>query len=186
MIAVRQWRDSRQLLIGAALGVYAALAMLMPGRVGKIVLAAPILLLPIAWPILAFPNTWLALFLACALLAPPLPIALGDTGPHVALLFAAVGLLVGLLRLAEWRFTIDPPAVTLLSLWIILLASVSMAALYSGPAIAAASFARVLLFGISVYVFLFVRDGPGRVDSGQSVRALRLLYWAAAVSALFA
>jgi O-antigen ligase len=186
MILAERWRDSRQFLVGAALGVYAALAALAPSRAGKIALSAPILLLPIVWPIVAIPNAWLAFFLACALLAPPLPIALGDTGPHVALLFAAAGLFAGLLRLREWRFTIDPILVSLVSLWAILLASVSMAAIYSGLSIAAASFARVLLFGISVYVFLYVRDGPGRMGERQSFRALRLLYWAATASALFA
>src|SRR5579864_9475225 len=99
MIRAGGRRDLRQLLAGATLGVYAALVALMPGRAGKLVLWAPLLALPIVWPILMFPNAWLASFLACVLLAPPLPIALGDTGPHVALLFAAAGLFVGLLRL---------------------------------------------------------------------------------------
>jgi O-antigen ligase len=138
------------------------------------------------WPILSAPNGWLVFFFGCALLAPPLPIALGDTGPHVALLFAGAGLLVGLLRIEEWRIAIDPLAVSLATLWAILLASVSMAAIYSGGAIAAASFARVLLFGISVYVFLYVRDGPGRGEQRPPFGAIRLLFWAATASALFA
>jgi len=176
----------RQWLIGAALGCYAAIAALAPGRAGKLVLGAPVLLAPVVWLILAVPNAWLALFLACATLAPPLPIALGDTGPHVALVFAAAGLVAGMLRLSEWRITADPLFAAILALWSIMLASVSMAALDSGLAIAAGSFARALLFGISVYVFLYVRDGPGRMDSRQSMRAVRWLYWAAIASAAFA
>jgi O-antigen ligase len=186
MILAGGRRDSRQLLVGATLGVYAALAALVPGRLSKLVLAAPLLALPIVWPILTFPNAWLAAFLASALLTPPLPIALGDTGPHLALLFAAAGLFVGLLRLSEWRLAIDPLLVSLFSLGAIMLASIGMAALYSGAGIAAASFARVMLFGISVYVFLYVRNGPGRMESTQSFRALRLLFWAAIASAVFA
>ena len=150
MILAGRRRDPRQALTGAALGVYAAAAALMPGRAGKAFLAAPLLVLPIVWSILSTPNGWLVFFFGCALLAPPLPFALGDTGPHVALLFAGAGLLVGLLRLSEWRIAIDPLSVSLATLWAILLASVSMAAIYSGGALAAARFARVLILGISV------------------------------------
>jgi O-antigen ligase len=61
-----------------------------------------------------------------------------------------------------------------------------MAAVYSGAAIAAASLARVLLFGVSIYVFLYVRDGPGRLTLRASLRAIRWLYWAGVLSALYA
>jgi O-antigen ligase len=67
-----------------------------------------------------------------------------------------------------------------------MLASIGMALIYSGADIAAASFARVLLFGISVFIFLYVRDGPARLNSAQSLRWIRLLFWAATLSALFA
>ena len=174
------------MLAGAALGLYAAAVALAPGWGSKAVLCAPLVVIPIAWSILRTSNRWLALFFLCALLTPPLPILLGDSGPHVALLFAGAGLWVGLLRLPEWRFRADFLAVSLLALWAILLASVSMAALYSGAPVAVASFARVLLFGIAVYTFLYVRDGPGGLDQRQSVRAIRWLFWAATVSALFA
>jgi O-antigen ligase len=104
-------------------------------------------------------------------------------------------------------------------------ASVAMAAFYSGFAIAAASMARVMLFGISVYVFFFVGayphadawrfsgGGGGRLvgsrsedararphadawrlsgtggegrDYAVSLNIVRVLFWAAAGSALFA
>jgi O-antigen ligase len=120
------------------------------------------------------------------LLAPPLPIALGDTGPHVALVVAGAGLFIGVLRLGEWRARADVLTISLLSLWTIFAASVSWAALYSGLAIAAGSLARVLLLGISIYVFLYVRDGPARLGAQQAFRFLRLLFWIATCSALFA
>ncbi len=178
--------DMRQVLVGAALGLYAAFVALTPGWGAKAFLCAPLIVIPIAWSLLRTPNRWLALFFACALLAPPLPIRLGDSGPHIALLFAAAGLWIGLLRFGEWRFRVDFLSIALLALGAILFASVSMAAIYSGVPVAAGSFVRVLLFGIAVYTFLYVRDGPGGLDQKQSLRAIRWLFWAATASALFA
>ena len=40
-------------------------------------------------------TAWLTFFFASALLLPPLPIALGDSGPHVCLLFAGMGCCLG-------------------------------------------------------------------------------------------
>jgi len=179
-------RDFRPAFIGVGLGLYATAVALVPSLKSKVVLSAPLIAIPLVWRILSVPNLWLALFLLCALLTPPLPIALGNSGPHVALLFACAGLFVGLLRLPEWRFRAEPVALSLLTLGAVMLASIGMALIYSGVTIAAASFARVLLFGITVFVFLYVRDGPGRLDSRQSLRAIRMLFWAASISALFA
>jgi len=186
MISDTRARDPRQALLGFGIGLYAAAVALAPSLKSKVVLSAPLIAIPLVWRILKVPNLWLMLFLICALLAPPLPIALGNSGPHVALLFACAGLFVGLIRLPEWRFRPDPVAISLLTLGAVMLASIGMALIYSGPDIAAASFARVLLFGIPVYVFLYVRDGPGRLDSRQSLRLIRMLFWAAILSALFA
>ena len=186
MIATLRAPGRREALAGLAAGIYAALVALTPGIGAKAVLCAPLIAIPLAWPILRTPRAWLALFFACALLLPPLPIQLGDSGPHIALLFAAAGLLIGLLRLSEWRFEIDWLAGSILVLVAIILASVAMALIYSGFAIAAASFARVLLMGISAYVFLYVGQGPGRMQAAQGFRWIRWLFWAAALSALFA
>ncbi len=186
MIPNTRTADSRQVIAGAALGLYAAAVALAPGWGTKAILCVPLMAIPMVWSILRRPNQWLTLFFLCALLAPPLPIALGDSGPHVAVQFAAAGLFVGLLRFREWRFRVDFAAVSLLMLLAIFFASVSMAALYSGPIVAAASLARVVLFGVSVYTFLYVRDGPGALNQRQSSRAIRWLFWAASLSALFA
>ncbi len=174
------------MLVGAALGLYAAMVALAPGWSTKAVLCAPLIAIPMGWFLLSTPNGWLVVFFLSALLAPPLPIALGDSGPHVALLFAGAGLFVGLLRIRDWRFQADLPAVSIVTLWAIFLASVSMAAIYSGLTLAASSLARVLLFGISAYVFLYVRDGPGGLDERRAFRAIRWLFLAATISALFA
>jgi len=183
--AVRAW-DRRPLLIGGTLGLYAAAAALAPGWLAKAALCAPLLVIPIAWSLLRTPNRWLTWFLATALLLPPFPIALGDSGPHVALLFAAAGFAVGLMRIAEWRFQIDAVPVAMLALLAIALSSVGMAVVYSGAVIAAGSLARVCLFGVAVFVFFYVRYGPGTLGERDSWRAIHWLYWAAVISALFA
>ena len=113
------------MLAGLAVGIYAALVALAPGISAKAVLCAPLIAVPIAWPIFRTPWAWLALFFACALLLPPLPIQLGDSGPHIALVFAAAGLLIGWLRLSEWRFEIDSLAGSILAFVAIVLASVA-------------------------------------------------------------
>ncbi|HLH00015.1 MAG TPA: O-antigen ligase family protein [Bryobacteraceae bacterium] len=176
----------REALLGAGLGGYAALAALAPSIAAKAVLCAPLIAIPIAWPMLRKPRLWLALFFAAALLLPPLPIHLGDSGPHVALVFAGAGLFIGLLRLAEWRIEINSIGGCLLALFAIVFASLAMALIYSGVSIAAGSLARVCLLGISVYVYFYVRSGPGRIPGFEGFRWIRLLFCAAALSALFA
>jgi O-antigen ligase len=175
--------DRRELLWGASLGLYAAVVALVPGFPWKVALCAPVVLVPAMWWMLGGATRWLALFFLSALLLPPLPIAIGNSGPHVALVFAAAGVFVGLLRASQFKFQGDWLGVSLLTLFVVLLGSVAMAAIYSGWDVAAGSLARVLLLGISVYVFLYVRDGPGL---GRAFGWLRLLFWAAAGSAVFA
>src|SRR5262249_57790501 len=98
-----------------ALGLGAGAIGLAPGW-SKAVLAAPAALAPLVAWIMARPLRWVALFLAAALLLPPLPIPIGDSGPHPALLFAAVGLFAGLFLLRRWPFPGVGPAAPLLSL----------------------------------------------------------------------
>jgi len=179
-------RHRRELVWGGALGAYAATVAMVPGVAPKALLAAPLVAIPILWALIRTPTAWLALFFGCALLTPPLPIAIGDSGPHIAILIAGLGLFAGFLRLGEWRFRPDTLAISLIALLVIFAASIASAAVYSGSSIAAGSLARVALFGISAYVFLYVRDGPGQLDPSQSLRAIRWLFFAGALSALFA
>ena len=95
-------------------------------------------------------------------------------------MFAALGLVAGVARLGEWRFPASSLNAAIAALLGVLLASVAAAAIYSGPEYAAASFARVALFGISVYVFFYSSCGPGEFLN------LRLLYFAGIAAALFA
>src|SRR4051794_41696305 len=126
--------------VAAAMGLWAAAIALAPGAPLKAVLAAPAALLPISWWTVARPGRWVALFLATALLLPPLPIAIGDSGPHICLLFAGLGLLAGVLWGGEWQ--ISGVGAPLVALFGILLASVASAAWYSGGLAAAGSLAR--------------------------------------------
>jgi hypothetical protein len=148
-------------VLAVALGLCAAAIVLAPVRMGMsiaaVLVAAPALL----W-MLAGPRRWLLVFFAAAFLTPPLPFAIGNAGPHAAIAVAGIGLFAGIIRLPEWRATAkDGIAFTLGLFLLVLIGSVGLAAIYSGPEIAAGSLARVLLLGISVYVFFYTANGPG-------------------------
>jgi O-antigen ligase len=121
----------------------------------------------------------MAAFLVSAIVLPPLPIALGNSGPHICLLATLAGVFTGLR--SRWRIPDAPVARALLLLFVVLLASTSMAMILSGPAIAGGSVLRVFLFGISV--LLFFQASAGRTDA---FRLLRGIFAAAVVSGLFA
>lgn len=175
-----RWRWLGPVLLGS----WAAAIAVVPSFEGRLALAAPAVLLPLSIWTLEAPARWISLFFAAALLLPPLPIAFGDTGPHPSLWFAALGLLGGLLWLPRWQIPLSGLNRALLAFFVVVLASVASAALYSGAAIAAGSFIRVALFAIGIYIFFFTAHGPG---SGSDPRnAIRSLYWVAAASALFA
>ena len=161
-----------------ALGAWAAAIAFRP------LLAVPAAAVLLLWWTLRSPSRWLALFLGAALLLPPLPIPIGDSGPHPSLVFAAFGLFAGMLWAADWRFRPTSLNLALITLFAVLLASVASAAVYSGEIAAAGSLVRVLLFGISIYAFFYVRHGPGRLIDPE--RSVRLLYAAAILAALFA
>jgi hypothetical protein len=160
------------------LGVWATAIAFRP------ILAVPIAALLLIWWTLRTPVRWLALFLCAALLLPPLPIPIGDSGPHPSLVFAALGLLAGVLWMSEWRVPANSLNLAFAALFAILLTSVGPAAIYSGEIAAAGSAARVMLFGISVYVYFYTAWGPaGMIDA---TRTVGWLYIAAMLAALFA
>jgi O-antigen ligase len=163
---------------GAALGLCAALIALIPSVAVKVAACAVLIAIPAFWWMLREPSRWLALFFISALLLPPLPLNIGDAGPHVAILFAGCGLLIGLIHSVPLRS--DRLSMSLCVLFGAIASSVAMAAIYSGLPIAAASMARVMLLGISVYVFFFVRG------ASISFNVVRLLFYAAVGSAVLA
>ncbi len=170
--------------VPALLGVWAAAIVLAPSTAAKLALLAPAILLPLVWWTVQRPHRWIALFFGAALLLPPLPIALGDSGPHPSLAVAAIGLFTGALRLRGWHLHARAVDMAIAALFAVLLASVAPAALHSGLPIAGASLARVLLFGIAVYVYFYAAGVPGA--TGFPFRGLRWLFAAAVAAALFA
>jgi hypothetical protein len=119
----------RWLWVSIFLGVYAALIALARSPALVIALLAPAVILCVCWWIFSGPaNRWLLAFLCAAILLPPLPIALGDSGPHPCLLIAALGLIIGLLRPRDWRIPADSLSRAMVILFFVLLASAALAA----------------------------------------------------------
>ncbi len=169
------------LLLAVTFAAWAAAIALAPTLTLKAALLAPAIALPLAGWTLAAPGRWIALFLTSALLLPPLPVAIGDSGPHLCLLFAALGVWAGALRIRELRVAPSAVGASLLLLSAVLFTSVGLAALNSGPGIALGSLARVGLFCVSVYLYFFTAGAPS-----QSLPSLRWLYLCAVLAALFA
>jgi O-antigen ligase len=172
----------RWFFVSLAIGVYAATVAAAPSPATAAVLAAPLALAALAWWTLAKPHRWTAAFIASAILLPPLPIPLGDSGPHPSLLFAALGIFAGVLYLRDWRITAGPLERALICLFSILLASAGLAAFYSGAELAIQTVARVLLFGIGVYLFFFT----AYVRSDGAPPLVKPLFYAAVLSAAIA
>jgi O-antigen ligase len=150
----------------------------------RALLAAPAVLVPVGFWLLANPFRWLMLFFAAALLLPPLPVQLGNSGPHVSMAIAAAGLFCGAITLRDWRIFRSQLNSALLTLFGVILASVAAAAIYSGMDAAAASLARVALLGIPIYVFFFAAYAPA--NGLSAFLDLSRLYWIGAAAALFA
>jgi len=144
-----------------------------------------LLFIPFAWWTVSHTGRWLSLLFFVTLLLPPLPIPLGDTGPHPAIVVAGIGLLAGIVRLEQWRWRWCATDVALLSLTLALAISLGFAAIYSGVAIAATSGARVALFSMGVYVYFAAAHGPDRQQLPALARQTRMLFWIASAAALF-
>jgi O-antigen ligase len=182
MIEAQTGRPPRWIFVSLGIGAYAALVAAAPSPGARALLAAPMAFAAVAWWTLAKAHRWVGAFIASAILLPPLPIPLGDSGPHPSLLFAALGAFAGVLYLRDWRITAGPLERALICLFSLLVASAGVAVFYSGPEIGGATLARVLLFGIGVYLFFFVAYARG---DGLPPRVAPL-YWAAVASAAIA
>lgn len=167
------------------IGICAASIALAPTPVLKGCLAGLALLAVALWWIFSRPSRWVSCFLISAILLPPLPISgLGNSGPHVALLFPLIGIFIGLVNARRWRTLPKQPTVTLLLFTFVLFVSVGSALFYSGPVVAIGTLARVGLFAIAVYVFAFTVSGA---DSPEWVtKFVPWLFRAAVTGAAFA
>ena len=139
----------------------------------------------IVWWTMLGAERWLGLFFFSALLLPPLPSPLGNTGVHIAPVFVLLGLFAGVLRIPDWRTWRGPLPLRFCLFLAVIAGSTAFAALYSGWNIAFGSMARVGLFGIGVYIFLYTYCGPRERDYNP-LRSARLLFFAGAAGALFA
>jgi hypothetical protein len=179
-----QTRSVRFAWVSVGLGIYAAATALAQDAVLAVALAAAPLAAAAVWWIIQAPSRWLKPFLFACILLPPVNLPIGSAGPHPAILCAAAGAFTGLLRLREWLSRWDTISLSLAAFFLVLLSSVPLAASYSGFEVMMGSLARVGLFGISVYLFLFVRNNADiHLDAIQSVR---WLLWVATAAAAFA
>jgi O-antigen ligase len=184
------WRPGSRAAITAvaSLGVPAGLLpVLLNPQDLAITLAAVVCAAVLAYAVLA-PRQWMILFFAALTLLPPLPVA--GVALHPAIMFGAAGLLAGMVRLSafrpRWRQPYGLVNATLAALYLALLFSLGFALLYSGFAVAAGSAMRVLLFGLSVYVYFSASQGPDRQDSTEAIRTARVLFYIAICAGLFA
>lgn len=176
----RPWHLAAPLLAGA----YAAAIALAPRPAVGLALAAPLVVVPLTYWAILKRDQWLILLFATALLLPPLPLGLGDSGPHPAVICVMLGLVDGALSLSRWRIKPAPLNRAFTIFFLILLASSAEAFVYSGTRVGIGSLMRVILFGVSIYVFLFAAYGPNA--SKDPAAQTRLLFWFATASALFA
>ena len=143
------------------IGFYGAFFALLATPAARIALVVPVAAVALLWWMLAGTQRWVAVLLASATLLPPLPVPLGDSGPHAAMLVALAGVLIGVARMNEWRPMFDSVTTWLCCFFAVLAASAGPAFILSGGEVAAPTLARVALFGIGVYVFLYAAHGPG-------------------------
>jgi O-antigen ligase len=175
----------RRAIPALGIGAMAASAVLFLPMTGALALTAALCLLPLGWYLFSVPGRWLAGFLAAALLLPPLPLPGGDTGPHPSVALAAIGVLAALVNSDRWRIRWTPVHSGFTALSFAMIASLGLAALYSGAALAWASAARAGLFLIGVFVYFCSASGPDAMDESQSRRLVRALYWMALAAAVF-
>jgi hypothetical protein len=176
----------RNFWIAGALGAYACAVAASPTPLAVVAWSAPLLAIPLALWTLQTASRWLWCFFFAALLLPPLPFAFGNSGPHVGVAVAGLGLLCGALRLGEWRLKRNLLAFAMGIFFLVLLCSSALAVFYSGLSVAAGSLMRALLFGIPVYVFFYSAHGPEAQMREDKFGAARRLYWFGLLSALSA
>jgi hypothetical protein len=177
----REW-----LLPGLAVGVVAAGVAVCLEPLGLLIAFAAVLLVAVAWWAWGGYDRWFVAFAIATCLLPPLPIALGTTGPHVAIGAAFLGLWMGLAHLTTWRIRNDLLTISLIAFWLVLGLSVSLAAINAPLSVAAIGAARLGLLGISVYAFFYFAYCPPGNSTLRLVWWIKLLFGLAVTGAGFA
>lgn len=165
-----------------AIASWACLVALLPGWTKLVALAALPLPVLIRWLFSGW-DRWIIAFILAATLLPPLPFAMGDSGPHVAPLFALVGLLLTLAR----RFRLTFPQTRVLMLICIfvgcLLVSEVFAVFRTDPQVVLFGVFRIGLFCIGPLVLL---NALSTADPEAPKRTARILFRIAVAAAVFA
>lgn len=175
--------SAKGVLAALGLAAWASAVALAPDLSTKLALAAPLPLAAGAWWVARQPSRWVGLFFFVLLLTPPLPIA--GSAVHVAPAIALVGMIAGVIAVDRWRPLAHPATFALFAFLAVLLESSALAALYSGAQIGLGSFARVALFSIGIYVFLYALGGPDQ-NAARDAGTVKLLFGLGAVAAVFA
>jgi hypothetical protein len=176
----------RSYWIAGFIGAGACLIAASPHPLSAAAWIAPAAAIPLLLWTLQSASRWLWCFFFAALLLPPLPFALGNSGPHIGVAIAGVGLVCGALRVREWRPKHDLLTFSMAVFFLVLLFSSALAVFYSGLDVAAGSLLRVLLFGIPVYIFFYSAHGPAPAMHQDAFGGARRLYWFGLLSAAFA
>lgn len=174
------------LMWGTSAGALAAFVVVVPDWRVRIAVTVVVGLLTLCCWALVEPQRWWIGFVATVLLLPPFPSAIGNAGPHIALVFVALGVWYSIASFGRWR--IEPEGVTLVfgifSCWLLVTTFVAM--LYSGVPVALGGMARVGLFGIGVFSYFYIAHGPGRFSNLDVFRWSRWVFCLAAISAAWA
>jgi O-antigen ligase len=152
----------------------------------RLCVAVALIVLPfVVWTAFS-PGAWLGLFLGAVLILPPVPVSIGNSGAHPALVLVTFGVYAGLVFAHRWKFARSPVIAPLVLLTVMLAASVPMALFYSGSDVAIGSAVRVALFAITPFVLAYVLWGPGRALANCGFGPAYLLFAGGVLSAAFA
>jgi O-antigen ligase len=180
----RLFQDRRPYAV-LLLSLLSAAIALVPSWEGKLMLAAPFgIVLFCVW-VLRRSDRWLIVFLCTLVVLPPLPIQMGDSGPHPSLLIFCLGLLSLCVHAQQWKRFAGVLGMLLCGFTGTLFLSILTAMITSGPEIGFGSLCRVLLFTLTPSVFFFSLNAPG-LHHKRALLVTRYLFRAAMVSALFA
>jgi O-antigen ligase len=128
-------------------------------------------------------DRWIIAFFAAAVLMPPLPVALGDSGPHLAAAVAIFGLLIT--SASRLCLSNSQQRVLLVAAAFIgsLIVSEGLAAIYTGPRIAVLGLCRIGLFCIGPLV---LANALSHQNAARSRQVARILFRIAILGAAFA
>ncbi len=163
-------------------GLWAAVVALSPTTTTKLLGLGLLFLFLLIWWLIGGTGRWISAFLFCAILLPPLPIALGDSGPNIAPMFACFGL-IGLIVSRpkvprEHRRLLGLSAVFIgVLIW-----SECFAVEAAGPSVVILAFIRIALFAIGPLILAQMLC----LQKSKSAATTRWLFWIAVAAAVFA